>query len=93
MARRRKLLVLPRPLSLASLPISFYVFTKKRADIIKHLKELKKKGKIWSFASNQNGVISMKVTEKGEKKILTRDWDDGPEVKTYTVEEIDRILS
>ena len=77
-------------------PPNFFLcfhLTKKRADIIKTLKDLKKKGKIWSFASNQNGVISMKKTETSGKMILTRDWDDGPECKTYTPDEIYKLVS
>ena len=66
--------------------------TKKRADIIKHLKALKKAGKIWSFQSNQNGMIYMKATETGPKTALTKDWDDGSESLTYSPEEIDRLL-
>ena len=72
-----------------------FQMTKKRGDIIKHLKSHKKSGKIKKFSSNQNGAISMTWIPKNmtyEKSIiLTRGWDELTG-KTFTIKEIDDLL-
>ena len=72
-----------------------FQMTKKRSDIIKHLKSHKKSGKIIKFTSNHNGAISMSWIPKNmsyEKSIiLTRGWDEVTG-KTFTNKEIDDLL-
>ncbi len=69
-----------------------FQLTKRRADLIKKLKELKKDGKISHFTSNENGVINL-VRNKGEApKRLTMDYR-ADHSKTYYVAELLQLVS
>ena len=69
-----------------------FQLTKRRADLIKKLKELKKDGKISHFTSNENGVINL-VRNKGEApKRLTMDYR-ADHSKTYYIAELLQLVS
>ena len=69
-----------------------FQLTKRRSDLIKKLKELKKDGKISRFTSNENGVINL-VRNKGEApKRLTMDYRVDHS-KTYYIAELLQLVS
>lgn len=70
-----------------------FQLTKRRSEIVKHLKNLKKAKKIVSFTTCQNGLIAYKQSFDSERVFVTIKCDESDESKkTFTISEIDDIL-
>ena len=69
-----------------------FQLTKRRADLIKKLKELKKSGKISHFTSNENGVINLFINKGEAPKRLTMDYRVF-QSKTYYIAELLQLVS
>ena len=69
-----------------------FQLTKRRSDLIRKLKELKRDGKINHFTSNENGVISVTLSKAAAPKRLTLDYKNDNS-KTYYVGELLQLVS
>ena len=69
-----------------------FQLTKRRSDLIRKLKELKRDGKINHFTSNENGVISVTLSKGAAPKRLTLDYKNDNS-KTYYVGELLQLVS
>lgn len=71
--------------------VTFHL-TRRRGELVKHLKNLKREGKIFSFSSCEKGEISFKRTQTEVKTLLTVKWDDHGDSKTFYPREINEKL-
>ena len=69
-----------------------FQMTTRRSALIKKLKELKKNREIFKFYSDENGEISFIKNVGGSKQKLTMDWTDPDNTKTFTVEELVKLI-
>ncbi len=69
-----------------------FQLTKRRSDLIRKLKELKRDGKINHFTSNENGIITVTLKKGAAPKRLTMDYKN-ENSKTYYVSELLQLVS
>ena len=71
----------------------YFHLTRRRNNIVKHLKSLKKQGKIHRFFTDHNGIIKFQQHPNSAKKVLTLRYEDESDgAKTYYYQEIDALL-
>lgn len=71
-----------------------FQLTRRRSELVKHLKTLKKSRKISSFTTDQNGLITFKKTFDSEKIFVTVKCDEeDSDKRTLWISEIDSMVN